>query len=400
MSTEYLKSNSKLKRFCRDDVLIRDGAQDTEMYFIIQGSVGVYKNYGEPNQVQVAGLKAGDFFGEMNAFLNKHRTATIVAHSEVLALELTQNNAFLFFQEEPELIFKFIRTLCGRLDHVNNLYLETCAKLEAGAPTQQEASPTQSTPPVPKASLQKPIPENALFPKGHKRYTLPEAEINPRMISRTSYACPLCDHEFKAVALRTTNMKLVSTDNDLRKHYDGIEPLHYMTLTCPRCWFSAIRSNFEKTLKGNVNTQNMMKAKLRNYQQELGLDFQADITADGIFTSLYLATICVPMTGRDWLLSAARLWLNISWMYTDCEDKEMETFATGMALEAYQKAYQEVEMDEKTLQSMSIILGELHYKTGNVSDARKFLNSARLNKQGTPVMSRFAENRLIDLKQS
>ncbi len=59
-----------------------------------------------------------------------------------------------------------------------------------------------------------------------------------------SYICPVCDAEFKSKMVRTGKAKLISADSDLRPKYQGIDPLKYDAILCPKCGFASLNRYF------------------------------------------------------------------------------------------------------------------------------------------------------------
>ncbi|MCL2018841.1 MAG: GGDEF domain-containing protein [Oscillospiraceae bacterium] len=102
------------------DIIIKDGDLGGEMYILTAGKADVYKNYGELGEVKVASLSAGDFFGETSLFLNRERTATVVAASYLSVFAINHSNALDFFKSHSEATFSLIKTLCARLVNIND----------------------------------------------------------------------------------------------------------------------------------------------------------------------------------------------------------------------------------------------------------------------------------------
>jgi diguanylate cyclase (GGDEF)-like protein len=108
---------------CREDfpeghvIIVEGEAPDGKMYIIEKGTVGVYKNYRDQGEIRIAELKQGDFFGEMNLFLQKRRTATVVAETDVTVLAIEKVQALEFLKTQPEATFSLIKTLCMRLEN-------------------------------------------------------------------------------------------------------------------------------------------------------------------------------------------------------------------------------------------------------------------------------------------
>lgn len=59
-----------------------------------------------------------------------------------------------------------------------------------------------------------------------------------------SYTCPVCDTEFKSKMVRTGKAKLISADSDLRPKYQGIDPLKYDAILCPKCGYASLNRYF------------------------------------------------------------------------------------------------------------------------------------------------------------
>lgn len=59
-----------------------------------------------------------------------------------------------------------------------------------------------------------------------------------------TYKCPVCDNEFKSKTVRTGKAKLLGTDYDLRAKYQGIDPLKYDIVSCPKCGYTTVTRYF------------------------------------------------------------------------------------------------------------------------------------------------------------
>ncbi len=65
------------------------------------------------------------------------------------------------------------------------------------------------------------------------------------MLFDKSYSCPVCEKEFKSRALRAAKARLLGTDADLRAKFEGIEPLKYDVIQCPKCGYAALMRYFK-----------------------------------------------------------------------------------------------------------------------------------------------------------
>lgn len=73
-----------------------------------------------------------------------------------------------------------------------------------------------------------------------------------------SFACPLCDREFKARTVKIGKAKLAGSDLDLRPKYEQIDLLKYDVIMCPSCGYAAL-SRFFKYLT-SPQAKNIQKA--------------------------------------------------------------------------------------------------------------------------------------------
>ncbi len=89
-----------------------------------------------------------------------------------------------------------------------------------------------------------------------------------------TYNCPVCDNEFKCSAVRTGKAKLIGTDTDLRPKYQGVDPLKYDAIVCPRCGYAALTRFF------NVITTPQSKLIMEQISQR----FSANLKLEGVYS--------------------------------------------------------------------------------------------------------------------
>ncbi|MCL2399820.1 MAG: cyclic nucleotide-binding domain-containing protein [Defluviitaleaceae bacterium] len=118
---EQLQELSTAKSYSKNTIIIREKDKEPYcMYIILQGNVRIVKNYGAVDQVLITQLGPGDFFGEMSLFLLKPRAATVITSSEeTVVLEINQMNAYSIIENNSELLYKIVKTLCERIDYLN-----------------------------------------------------------------------------------------------------------------------------------------------------------------------------------------------------------------------------------------------------------------------------------------
>lgn len=88
----------KIMDWRKNEVIIRQGAMDDDMYIILSGKVEVINDKRE----NLAFLSRGDVIGEVSCLKNVPRTATVLAHSdEVYAICLKKEEAMMVFKLFP-----------------------------------------------------------------------------------------------------------------------------------------------------------------------------------------------------------------------------------------------------------------------------------------------------------
>ena len=76
-------------RFSEDEIVLREGEINKDIYKIISGHAVYYFNYGTDRELVVGGLKEGNMFGEYSLLTGKPGIYTVVAESELLLLRVS-----------------------------------------------------------------------------------------------------------------------------------------------------------------------------------------------------------------------------------------------------------------------------------------------------------------------
>jgi len=407
MKINLLMNMSNKKVVHEGEIIIKEGdAMGNEMYIILSGEVMVYKNYNTPDEVQLAMLSSGDFFGEMTLFLNKDRSATIIAKGTVVLLEINRMNAYQFFEKQPEATYSLIRTLCFRIEEANNANVSrlTGKPVSVNIPVtfDRAPAPAAAVPPVKNVpAAKKPAKDSDLssdiYPEGHKKYnfTIDPAPLNA-VVTR-SYTCPVCDNKFKAQAMRTANLKMEKMDKDFRVHYNvNADPIHYDIVTCPACYYSTFGPNFNSPV---LSAFHKNASRIKVYKDKVKMSFEEDREINTIFTGFYLALKSAPLFYIRHETTTAKVWLRLMWLYQDCKDEQMEIYAARQAHEAYMNVFTQADLSADAVQQLNITLGELCVKLGDLTSAKKFYFAAKTSKLGKPVMAKQADERLEEIRE-
>ncbi len=111
----YFESSSETIRVYPKDTMIFSECQSgNDMYIIQSGQVKISKVVNE-NEVILAVLQKGEFFGEMALLENKPRSASAIAHEDCTLMVLNRNNFVQMVATQPQLIARLTTTLAERL---------------------------------------------------------------------------------------------------------------------------------------------------------------------------------------------------------------------------------------------------------------------------------------------
>ena len=118
---------NKTKLYQCGTVICREGEPGDCMYEIETGKVGVYHDYGGPNEKLIAELFGGKVFGEMGLVDHAPRSATVVAADEnTVITTITEEDFFEYYRENPTKVLDIIQQMCHRLRETTKNYIEAC----------------------------------------------------------------------------------------------------------------------------------------------------------------------------------------------------------------------------------------------------------------------------------
>lgn len=104
-------------------------------------------------------------------------------------------------------------------------------------------------------------------PETNSNKTATKEITEEALLFEKSYQCPVCDKEFKSKTVRTGKAKLLGTDFDLRARYQGIDPLKYDIVSCPKCGYTTVTRYFNSITSPQAS---LIREKIsRNYKPSI-----------------------------------------------------------------------------------------------------------------------------------
>ena len=137
---DKLLAAARRSRYGRGETIIQQGERGESMFVLLDGAADVLVA-ANGHSTRVAGLRAGDCFGEMSLLNGEPRSATIVARSDCDIVEIGKGNMAEILQRSPELLHTLSEMLARRRIE-NERTLAASDEARTLAETQQQYTAT------------------------------------------------------------------------------------------------------------------------------------------------------------------------------------------------------------------------------------------------------------------
>lgn len=119
-SLEYLLKFSHRKSYNAKKIIIHEGDVSSSLYYIIEGSVSVLAEGENGEEIILAQLNRGDFFGEAGLFEfdtndEGKRTARIISRTDCIIAEISYSQFKQIVSEDPAVMFLLTGQIFNRL---------------------------------------------------------------------------------------------------------------------------------------------------------------------------------------------------------------------------------------------------------------------------------------------
>jgi CRP/FNR family cyclic AMP-dependent transcriptional regulator len=118
-SLEYLLKHAHRKNYDAKKVIIHEGDASESLYYIIEGSVSVQAENESGDEIILARLNQGDFFGEAGLFEfeddDSKRSAWVHARTACVIAEISYQQFRTIVAEDPAVMFLLTGQLFARL---------------------------------------------------------------------------------------------------------------------------------------------------------------------------------------------------------------------------------------------------------------------------------------------
>jgi CRP/FNR family cyclic AMP-dependent transcriptional regulator len=109
--------------FEKGQVLVKQGDSGLGLYILVSGKVKIMKKTSTGEELEIAVLGSGDFFGEMTVLDSSPRSANVIALEDTSCLLLTAWEFKARLEERPEIALKVLPVVVRRFRETNEKLL-------------------------------------------------------------------------------------------------------------------------------------------------------------------------------------------------------------------------------------------------------------------------------------
>jgi CRP-like cAMP-binding protein len=123
---DLLWDRAKEVKAATGDVVVREGETGNRLFVVGEGQVRVCKHFAQPDELELAKLAPGNFFGEMCILETLPRSATVQAVTDTILYSLTSLAFYHLYEAMPAqhsiLVLNIARDVSRRLRHLDEIF--------------------------------------------------------------------------------------------------------------------------------------------------------------------------------------------------------------------------------------------------------------------------------------
>jgi uncharacterized membrane protein len=123
-----LSSSLHERQFGAGALIMNQGDAGTSMFIIARGHVNIHLPGEASRRISLKDVTDGEYFGELALFDDKPRSASALATTDALLLELDRETLSRYLTTRPHAAMTLLRTLAGRLRETNEMLSQRAAK--------------------------------------------------------------------------------------------------------------------------------------------------------------------------------------------------------------------------------------------------------------------------------
>lgn len=112
--------------FKKGEVIYRQNDYEMCLYDILYGSVTLYQNYGQKDEIVIKEYDGDGYFGELELVEARPRTTTAVATERTQVRVYTKEDFGALFQEKPAMVMAIMQQMSARIRELTRQYNDAC----------------------------------------------------------------------------------------------------------------------------------------------------------------------------------------------------------------------------------------------------------------------------------
>jgi uncharacterized membrane protein len=125
---DHLAGTLVERRLRGGEMIFNQGDPGSEMYIIAQGHVNIHLPGENSRRVSLKDISVREYFGELALFDDKPRSASALATTDAVLLELSRETLSGYLEGRPRAAMAILRTMAERLRETNAMLSERAAK--------------------------------------------------------------------------------------------------------------------------------------------------------------------------------------------------------------------------------------------------------------------------------
>lgn len=116
------------RKFNSGDLIMNQGDRGTSMFIVANGHVNIHLPGEASRRISLKDISDGEYFGELALFDDKPRSASALATSDAVLLELDRGTLEKYLSTRPHTAMMLLRTMSSRLRETNEMLSQRAAK--------------------------------------------------------------------------------------------------------------------------------------------------------------------------------------------------------------------------------------------------------------------------------
>ena len=118
---DTILNHSSKVNYPKNKIIFLEEEEGNELYMILKGRVKVVRISESGEEITLAVLQKGDFFGEMSLLDGKPRSATVISDEDSILILFNKNNFEKVIEKYPKIALKLLKELTLRLRKADDL---------------------------------------------------------------------------------------------------------------------------------------------------------------------------------------------------------------------------------------------------------------------------------------